>query len=249
MKNLFKIFILCLLITSCEETEPISFDGTTAVGFAESTIDLNIPEGGITTTVGLVSTTTSTEARTFDVTVVDTSVETSDYSIGTATIPANSYEGTLDITFNYDGLENFVSNTLTVAIEVPGGGSAFPPVTFSFLRDYDISVFVCGDFKLSIVADDYASETTWDVTDSTGTIVASGGPYENETAGQEYVSNISLDAGDYTFTIYDEYADGLFDGTNTGTYRLYCAAQSVVTYAAGSGNFGASESTDFTVVE
>jgi len=249
MKNLFKIFILCLLITSCEETDPISFDGTTAVGFSESVVDLSIPAGGITTTVGLVSTTASSEARTFDVTVVDTSVEASDYSIGTATIPADSYEGTLDITFNYDGLEDFVLNTLTVAIEVPGGGSAFPPVTFSFLREYDITTFVCGDLKLSIVADNYASETSWDVKDSSGSVVASGGPYEDDTAGQEYVANISLAGGDYTFTIYDAYGDGLFDGSNTGTYNLYCAAQTVVSYASGSGNFGDDESTEFTIVE
>lgn len=250
MKNLFKLFLICLLIVSCEETEPILFDGTTAVGFSEAVVDLSIPEGGITSTVSIISTTTSSESRTFDVTVVDTQgLEASDYSIGTATIPADSYEGTLDVTFNYDGLEDFTPYVLTVALEVTGGGSAFPPISFNLLKEYDISTFVCGEFKLSIVADNYASETTWDIKDSTGEVVASGGPYEDQTAGTEYVSNISLSGGDYTFTIYDAYSDGLFDGTNTGTYNLYCAAQSVVSYASGSGNFGASESTDFTVVE
>jgi hypothetical protein len=249
MKHIFKLLFICLVVVSCEETEPISFDGRTAVGFAETIVEISVPIGGTTETIGLVSTTKSNQARTFDVTVVDSSVEAGDFSIGTATIPADSYEGTLDVTFNYDGLEDFVRNTLTLAIEVPGGGSAFPPVTFNFLREYDITTFACGDLKLSIVADNYASETTWEVTDSSGTVVYSGGPYEDSTAGQEYTATMSFAAGDYTFTIFDSYGDGLFDGANTGTYNLYCAAQPVVSYASGSGNFGASESTDFTVVE
>ncbi|WP_179339677.1 hypothetical protein [Winogradskyella ludwigii] len=247
MKNLFKIFFVFLMVASCEDTERVTFDGSTAVGFSESIIELSVPVGGVTSTVGLVSTTISSEVRTFDVTVEDSTVESSEYVIGSATIPANSYEGTLDVTLNYDGLEDFVLNSLTLSIDVPG--SAFPPVTFSFLKEYDITTFVCGDLKLNIVADNYTSETTWEVADSSGSIVASGGPYDDSIAGTELISNISLAAGDYTFTIYDSYGDGLFDGTNTGTYNLYCAAQTVVSYASGSGNFGASESTDFTIVE
>lgn len=251
MKNIFKIFVICLLVVSCEETESITFDGRTAVGFSEEIIDLSIPEGGITASVVIVSTTTASQDRTFNIQVVDSSVDASDYSIGTAIIPANSYEGTLEVTFNYDGLEDFVANTLSLSLVVSSGGSAFPPITFNFLREYDIATFVCADggLKLSIVADNYASETSWDVTDSSGSVVANGGPYDDGTAGQEYVSNITLPGGDYTFTIYDSYGDGLFDGTNTGTYSLVCAAQDVVSYASGSGNFGDSESTDFTIVE
>lgn len=249
MKNIFKLFIICILVASCSDTESVIFDGRTAVGFSTDIVELSIPIGGVTSTIGIVSTTTSPQARNFSVSVVDTNVESSDYSIGTATIPANSYEGTLDVTFNYDGLEDFVLNTLTLAIVVPEGGSAFPPVTFSFLREYDITTFVCPDLKLSIVADNFASETTWEVTDSAGSVVVSGGPYDDGTAGTEYTANMTLAGGDYTFTIFDSYGDGLSDGNNIGTYALVCAAQEVVTYASGSGNFGDSESTDFTVVE
>lgn len=253
MKNILKIFIICLLVASCEETESVTFDGTTAVGFSESIVELSVPEGGITSSVVISSTTKTSNDRTFNVSVVDANVDASDYTIGTATIPGGSYEGTLDVTFNYDGLEDFTPYSLSLKIIVPGGGSAFPPLTFNFLKEYDITTFVCGDFKLSIVADSYASETSWDIKDSSSTVVASGGPYDDDTAGQEYVSNISLPGGDYTLTMYDSYGDGLFDGNNTGTYNLYCAAQPVVSYASGSGDFadagGYEESTDFTVVE
>jgi len=251
MKNIFKIFLICLLVASCDDTESVTFDGTTAIGFGVNIVELSIPEGGITTTIPITSTTTSPAARNFSVSVVDTSVDASDYSIGTATIPANSYEGTLDVTFNYDGLEDFVLNNLTLAIQVAGSG--FPPVTFNFLKEYDITTFVCPDLSLSIVADNWASETSWDVKDSSGTIVESGGPYDDGTAGTEYTANMTLAGGDYTFTIYDAYGDGLSDGTNIGTYNLFCAAQDVVSYASGSGSFadaeGFEETTSFTVVE
>jgi len=251
MKILIKLFIVCLIFTSCEETETAIFDGRTGVGFDQSDVSLTIPEGGVTSTVGLISTTSAATERTFDVVVVadGTSVEASDFSIGTAVIPADSFVGTLDVTFNYDGLEDFVENTLTVAIEVPGGGSAFSPVTFNFLREFDITTFVCSDLTLEIVADNFASETTWEIVDAGGAVVSAGGPYDDGTAGTSYGANVSLAAGCYTFTIFDSYGDGLFDGNNEGTYNLFCAAQSVVSYASGSGNFGFDESTDFCIVE
>lgn len=249
MKNILKLFIVCLLVSSCDETEPVIFNGKTAVGFSDSVVELSIPVGGITSTIGIVSTTLAEESRTFDVTVVDGTADAAAYTIGTATIPADSYEGTLDVTFNYDVLEDFVPYTLILRLEVPGGGSAFPPVRFEFLKEFDITTFVCGDLKLSIFADNFASETTWEVLDSSEAVVASGGPYEDGTSGTEYTANISLAAGDYTFTIFDSFGDGLFDGNTEGTYNLYCAAQTVVSYASGSGNFGDSETTEFTIVE
>jgi hypothetical protein len=55
---------------------------------------------------------------------------------------------------------------------------------------------------------------------------------------------MTLADGCYTFTIYDSYGDGQFDGTNNGTYSLDC---SIINAANGGGNWGSSESTDFCV--
>lgn len=252
MKNIVKIFILSLILSSCGDFEPVVFDeinGETGIGFANPQISLTVPVEGVTSMVNFTSTTISDQARNFTISVDmdQTTVTSSDYSLGTATIPANSHEGTLDVTFNYDGLEDFVENTLVLNVE---GDNAitFSPLTFKFIREFDINEFVCADLSLSILFDNWGSENTWEITDSTGMIVVSGGPYSNGTAGETAVETIpTLPSGDYTFTFYDSYGDGLFDGVNTGNYSLFCTAQPVVSYASASGNFGSSNSTEFTI--
>ena len=58
------------------------------------------------------------------------------------------------------------------------------------------------------------------------------------------LGTMTLADGCYTFTIYDSYGDGQFDGTNNGSYSLDC---SIINAANCGGNWGSSESTDFCV--
>ncbi len=248
-----------MVLVSCDETESITFDpinGQTGIGFNESKVELDIPEEGITYTLGVVSTTLSTESRSFNISAnTEASSEeltSADYSFGTVVIPANSYEGSVDVTINFDGLEDFTEYSLVVDLDLPDGVSpltATSSVEFEFLREFDINLFVCSDLQLKILLDDYGSETSFDITDDSGAVVISGGPYTDGVAGSTQSINVSLAAGCYTFTIYDSYGDGLFDGNVTGNYDLFCQAQTVVSYASGSGNFGASASTDFCINE
>jgi len=254
MKIFIKLCLVALLFTACDETESITFDpnsGQTGIGFAESEVDFTVPVDGVTISVPVFSTTVSAQDRTFNVTAnVDASnVAASDYSLGTVLIPANSHEGNLDATFNYDGLEDFFAYELVVDVEESGGSTVFGPLTYTFLREFDINEFVCSsDYQLIINFDDFGSENTWELTDDTGAIVYSGGPYDDGGAGtQLVVNNIALAAGCYNFTFFDSFGDGLFDGNTTGDYNLVCASQTVVSYASGVGNFGASNSTDFCV--
>jgi len=96
-------------------------------------------------------------------------------------------------------------------------------------------------FSLIINPDFYIGETSWDVTDAFGNIVASGGGYAN---GQGLtVETLCLPPGCYDFTIYDSYGDGLFDGQRTGTYVII--DENGNSMVSGSGNFGSSETTNF----
>lgn len=248
MKNYIKILIIGLLLAACSETEPVLFNGQTGVRFVTATSQFTVPAEGITITTEIISTTLSTSERTFSVSVDSTNVTAADYSIGTAVIPANSYTGTLDVTFNYDGLEDFVTNLLIVSLDVPDGSFALSPNTFafSFVKEFDPSTVVCTDLKLVIEHDSFGSETTFEITDASGAVVQSGGPFSDVSGGETNTFTFSLPGNAcYTFTIFDSFGDGLFDGNVTGTYNLTCAAISAVSYASGEGDFGDSETTDF----
>jgi PKD repeat protein len=74
------------------------------------------------------------------------------------------------------------------------------------------------EITVSILTDDYGDETTWEVEDSQGNVVASGGGYDDNT---QYTIPNCLADGCYTFTIYDSYGDGICCGQyGDGAYEL-----------------------------
>lgn len=228
------------------------YDGSqVGVGFTTTASSVIIPEEGITSTVNVQSTTTSTTDRTYGVTVDDASSGTSaDYSIGTLTIPANSYDGTLDVTFgNFDNLTDAVSYELILNLDLPEGVSVVgsESTTFNYLKK-----LICNDVTLTLVEDAYADERDWQITDSSGAIVVQcsdysdcpGGAPSGSIAATTYVYNFNLPDGCYNITIFDSFGDGMFDGNTTGNYSLTC---SIITHAFGEGNWGGSDSTDFCI--
>ena len=89
---------------------------------------------------------------------------------------------------------------------------------------------ISGTANIDIVTDQYGSETTWELTDDAGNIVASGGPYSNLSASGTTVqptvtANLNLNEC-YSFLIEDSYGDGI----NTAQYG---AGSFTVTDAAG----------------
>ncbi len=64
---------------------------------------------------------------------------------------------------------------------------------------------------ITIVTDDYPTETTWEVAyQDSGTVIAQGGPFD--TGGTTYEAEVCVDpTGCYKFTIYDTYGDGIYD--------------------------------------
>ena len=96
-------------------------------------------------------------------------------------------------------------------------------------------------FVLTIVLDNYPAETTWTLTDSSGTSIASGGPYAD--VGATVVENFCAGDGCYTFTMLDSFGDGLCCTYGEGSYEL-TADGAVV---ASGGSFGAADATTFCV--
>lgn len=247
MKKIALILVATIAFIACDKHEHIYFDGEqTGVSFTEKTVNAVLPPATSYTAIADVDiTTTSSSARTYDVTVDTdgTDLPAANYTLGTLTIPANSNHGTLEVTMDDAGLTDLTYYTLKVDMIVPNGVSVTTTdgdtVTFSVIKKV-----ICNDHVLDIVLDNWGSETTWEITDDLGAVVQSGGPYSDGAPGAIAPINFTLADGCYTFTIYDSFGDGLSDGTNTGSWDLNC---SVLSRASGSGEFGSFVAQDFCV--
>ena len=80
---------------------------------------------------------------------------------------------------------------------------------------------------VEVFTDKFFSETSWDIQDVNGTVVASGGGYTAEDT--LYVDTVCLEetegeecgGADYFFTIYDLYGDGICCFQGRGYYNVY----------------------------
>lgn len=69
--------------------------------------------------------------------------------------------------------------------------------------------------------DDYGSETTWQLAENGGGVIASGGPYE-DFENIQVVEDLCVASGScYTFTIFDSFSDGIccYTGTQNPNYQ------------------------------
>ena len=100
-------------------------------------------------------------------------------------------------------------------------------------------IFGGSGVTVAILTDNYPGETTWSLTDVSGTVVASGGPYATQAV--EEVTQVCVAPGCYTFTINDSYGDGICCAYGTGLYTV----SSQGTVLATGGEFADTESAEF----
>ncbi len=112
------------------------------------------------------------------------------------------------------------------------GGPACPPCSSS-----------CDDnaVTVSITLDNYPEETSWEVRNSGGSVVASGGTYGSYPDGSTVSEDLCLVDGCYDFIIYDSYGDGICCSYGSGSYTVTGPGGVV----ASGGSFGSSETTNF----
>ncbi|WP_185146659.1 M43 family zinc metalloprotease [Chryseobacterium sp.] len=142
---------------------------------------------------------------------------------GTVTAAITTVNGTAD--------QRITNNTATgsyVSSPLPAS-YAFSTVVFTLQRDL------------------YGSETRWELKNSAGTIVTQGGPYANASGSTlppliTQTWNLANNTC-YTFTIYDDYQDGICCGGGNGYVRI--KSQDGLTTVFEATNFGASASKSF----
>ena len=69
-------------------------------------------------------------------------------------------------------------------------------------------------FSLEVITDQYGYETSWDLVDEFGTIIAAepSGANSDFASNEVYNWEFDIEPGTYIFTIYDSFGDGMYDG-------------------------------------
>jgi hypothetical protein len=73
---------------------------------------------------------------------------------------------------------------------------------------------------VSITFDNYPEETSWNLKNSSGATVASGGTYASQADGSTLNISLCLPSGCYDFTISDTYGDGICCSYGNGSYSI-----------------------------
>ena len=169
--------------------------------------------------------------------------------------------------FNWTGnLTQGQSTIITLPTQLPGAGSHSLTATSvnpngavdqNAANNSEVSNFAIvanGQIAdLTIVADCYGSEITWQIDeDGTGITMASGGPYADVTGGEINVENVCLASGCYVFIINDSYGDGLYGSqwtcTVDGNYFMEDqTGANLFQMTAANGDFGNQTSHNFCI--
>ena len=107
--------------------------------------------------------------------------------------------------------------------------------------------FLFNNVVFRLQKDNYGSETSWTLKNSLGATLYSGGGYNDQTGGGALITqNWTLPSNQcYTFTITDDYGDGICCEYGNGYYDIK-STDGTVTVASG-GTFDAAESKLFTI--
>ncbi len=94
--------------------------------------------------------------------------------------------------------------------------------------------------NVAINTDQYGSETSWQILNSSNQAVESGSGYASNASFNE---DVCLSDGNYTFVINDSFGDGICCGFGNGSYSVTAGSDVL----ASGGQFGSQESTPFSV--
>lgn len=208
MKKIIKIFVFSILaisLSSCEDTK----EEFNYVGFEAKTLTFGVDIGTTESKdLKVFASKKSSSDRTYSITVLTTStLDAASYTIpSTVTIPANSLEGSFNVSI-ID--QNIGKGGETLILDI-SGDDAFTGENMT-LNVRQICPF--NEVKLTLAFDTYPEEVVWWMKDAAGNTVAASvipfayGAYAaGSTGGIEDL--FCLPSGTYTFSIRDAYADG-----------------------------------------
>lgn len=163
--------------------------------------------------------------------------------------------GNNDLTFNWSGTlsngqsatvnlptlsANTGNNVFNATVTTINGGPDDNELNSTKNQSFDVVLANTEEITISILTDDYGDETTWILKDSNDNEVASGGPYEDNSENTVTFSVLNNEC--YTFTIFDDFEDGICCSYGIGNYEIKTSDNEII---ISGGEFGASESKSF----
>ena len=133
------------------------------------------------------------------------------------------------------------SHTFTVELLNPNGNADQNAVDNTAVSSAFTAYYDTNTVNLTLLTDDYGSETTWEFKDGNDTVLYSGTGYADNITINESFDVAS--GGCYSFTIYDSEGDGICCGWGIGNYTLTDSNSNVI--AAG-GEFNSQETVSIT---
>lgn len=240
MKKILKLFLIGCLVLSygCRDEFDTQTPNYIAFGTNAITETVDVGEGSKTIEVNVYTGNKVGTDRTFSLTTENSTAAAAAYTApSSVVIEAGTNSATVSITVNEAGL---TFDFQEIVLE-------FSPTTDIDTLAETASVTInaallcplatASNVTIEIDTDNWPDETSWAVTDSSGAVVASGGPYNNPADDfTTIVVNVTLGAGTYTMTLNDSYGDG------GSTFRVLngCGqllATDSVTASTVSGNF------------
>jgi PKD repeat protein len=98
---------------------------------------------------------------------------------------------------------------------------------------------------MNLLTDSYGLETTWTVTDESGSLVMTGGPYDG--AQTNYSESLCVGNGCYTLNVFDSYGDGMQYGGVIGSYSLIDSDGNILAQIVDGGDFGGQATHSFCI--
>lgn len=165
---------------------------------------------------------------------------TINYSVNGGEVQSQEWTGSLsfletevielsEITFDVEDI-----NTLTITGIEPNGGEDDYVSNNTFEYIIDRASVLTGTSIVFLKLDDHPEETTWEIKNSAGEVVQSGGPYEETGQEIELIEVTEIDC--YEFIIYDE-------GGNGTDYYAVVYGNNVIAFEGG--DFGDLERNEF----
>ncbi|AJR04711.1 hypothetical protein [Siansivirga zeaxanthinifaciens] len=245
MKKLFLLFsaiFTLVLLTNCEKNDdtPTILE-INYVGFeAKPLLGVN-PSANVTEELKIATSNTSESDRTFNI-VVNTRLTTANASAytvpSTVTVPANSNIGTFNVDLVGPNINPSGNDILALDFVSEEG-----LLTSNTLEINLKQICPYPETVLNIIFDGYGNETSWEIKDSSDTVLYSAalGTYAEGQANAS--STFCLAPGTYTFTINDDFGDGLSFPAN-GSASILNSGNKLVEIV---GDFGFGTSRVFTI--